>query len=445
VGRNAVKRRLAHALPELVWLNDDVREAAERSQLVCRPLGALAKLQRRRLDDVLFVAVTGSTGKSTAKELIAAVLRSRLRGTSTPGNANADVGVAMTVLRTSPADDFSVLELGTAGPGMLRKLAEVARPRIAVITNVGLEHLHQFGDPAAIVAEKTTLVEALQPDGVAILNADDPKVLAMREICAGRVVTVGVGGDATYTAEDIRADWPSPLSFTLRHDGATVPVRTGLHGRHWVHAVLAAIAVGVEAGLPLTDTAAAVEAVTPARGRMQAVTGDDGVTFIRDDKKHELLTALRALDFLAEADAPRKVAVIGRIIGFEGDPYAAYTALAERALEVADEVIFTGPESRFVAATANGRLRVIPTVKETSAYLRTTTSAGDLVLLRASNRTHLGRVILARSGAVHCWLAACGRKRSCERCELLDFPSEPDAPLPSRLLPKRPQRLKPVQ
>ena len=114
------KRRLAHALPELVWLSDDVREANVRSRLHRLPLWTVAKLHRRRLDGVLFVGVTGSAAKSTTKELIAAVLRSRLTGTSTRGNDNAALGTARTVLRTSPADDFSVLELATEAPGNLQ-------------------------------------------------------------------------------------------------------------------------------------------------------------------------------------------------------------------------------------------------------------------------------------------------------------------------------------
>jgi UDP-N-acetylmuramoyl-tripeptide--D-alanyl-D-alanine ligase len=160
MGRNRLKRRLAHALPELVWLSDDVRAAMARSRLVRRPLRGLARLRRRRLDRVLLVAVTGSAAKSTTKELIAAVLRSRFSGTSTPGNANTPIGVAKTLLRTSPEHSFSVLELGTDAPGKLRPLVELVRPRIGVVTTVGLEHLENFNSAASIAAEKATLVPA---------------------------------------------------------------------------------------------------------------------------------------------------------------------------------------------------------------------------------------------------------------------------------------------
>jgi UDP-N-acetylmuramoyl-tripeptide--D-alanyl-D-alanine ligase len=445
--RRGLKRRLAHALPELVWLNDDLQEAVARSLPVRWPLRRVAGLQRRRLERVLFVGVTGSSGKSTTKELIATVLGSRLTGTRTPGNANAHIGVGKTLLRTSPEHDFSVLELGTDAPGMLRRLVDLVRPRIGVVTTVGLDHLRTFGSLDAIAAEKCSLVQALPTEGVAVLNSDDPHVLAMGEACAGRVVTFGLQPGATFRAEDVRAAWPAPLSFTLLYDGMAVPVRTSLYGRHWAHPVLAAIAVGLEAGVPLVDAVRAVEAVETSRGRMQPVVCADGVTFIRDDVKAGLMTALPALDFVEDARAARRIVVIGRIAHFEGDPHDTYAALATRALEVADEVIFAGPEARYAPAPKNGRgrLRALPTVKEASDYLRKTTRPGDLVLLKASSRSHLERIALAHNGGVACWLSSCGRKRSCENCELLDLPSEPNSPLPARLLPARPQPWEPPQ
>jgi UDP-N-acetylmuramoyl-tripeptide--D-alanyl-D-alanine ligase len=441
MGRRGLKGRAAHAFPELVWLNDDLRLGLERSPLVRRAFRRAAELRRRRLDGVLFVAVTGSSGKSTTKELIAAVLGSSLAGTHTRGNFNTPVGVAKTILRTSRAHDFSVVELGTDRPGMLPELVDLVRPQIGVVTTVGLDHLREFRTPEAIAAEKSALVRALPPDGVAILNADDPKVLAMQEYCAGRVVTCGLGPGATVTAEDVDAVWPAPLSFTLRHDGTALRVQTSLYGRHWVHAVLAAVATGVEAGVPLAAAARAVEVVRSFGGRMQPVVSPNGVTFIRDDIKAGLLSALPALDFLEEARAPRKVVVFGRITNFEGDPYVAYAGLATRALEVADEVIFAGPDARY-APDPNGRpLRRIPSVEEAATYLRQTTQRGDLVLLKGSRKSHLQRITLAYSREVRCWLADCGRKRTCDGCQLLDLASAPGAPLPTRLLPARPQQL----
>jgi UDP-N-acetylmuramoyl-tripeptide--D-alanyl-D-alanine ligase len=445
VGRRGLTGRLAHALPELVWLNDDLRAGLERSPLVRRPLRGLAKFQRRRLDRVLFVAVTGSAAKSTTKELIAAVLGSALTGTKTRGNANTPMGVARTLLRTSPEHDFSVLELGTDAPGKLQPVIDLVRPRIGVVTTVGLEHLEHYDSVASLAAEKATLVQALPADGVAVLNSDDPNVLAMGERCAGRVVTVGLNPSATLRAEEVEASWPARLSFTVRHGRSKVQVRTRLCGRHWVQPVLASLAVGLEAGVPLPDAARAVESVRSFSGRMEPVECADEVTFIRDDAKHDLLTALRALDFLEDARAARKVVVFGRIGDFEGDPYEAYSALTERALAVADEVIFTGVESTYAPEPKDRRLRILATVKEASEYLRETTRPGDVVLLRGSRRSHLDRIILAHNGEVACWLATCGRRRFCDGCQLVDLRSGPDDPLPSRLLPRRPQPLFPVQ
>jgi UDP-N-acetylmuramoyl-tripeptide--D-alanyl-D-alanine ligase len=443
--RRRLSHGLAHALPELVWLNDNLRESARRSRLLRHALRRLAAARRRGLDSVLFVTITGSAAKSTTKELTAAVLQSRLRGTTTRGNANTTIGAAGALFRTSPDDDFSVFEVATDAPGKLRPLVDLVRPRIGVVTNVGFEHLENFPSVEALAAEKAAVVEALPADGVAVLNADDPAVLAMAQRCAGRVVTVGLDPSATLRAEDVEASWPARLSFTLRSGSASVRVRTWLCGSHWVQPVLAAIAVGVEAGIPLEGAARAVEGVRSFPGRMQPVLSPDGVTFIRDDTKHDLLSAHRALDFLAEARSGRKVVVFGRIGDFEGDPRETYAALAARALEIADEVIFTGPESTYAPAPNGRPLRVLATVKETSDYLRKTARPGDLVLLRGSRRSHLDRIILSRSREVACWLATCGRRRFCDGCQLLDFPSEPDDPLPSRILPRRRQPRFPVE
>jgi UDP-N-acetylmuramoyl-tripeptide--D-alanyl-D-alanine ligase len=439
------KRRLAHALPELVWLNDDLRNRFEGSRHVHRAALAAAMRRRRRLDHVLFVAVTGSSGKSTTKELVASVLGSRFSGTRTPGNFNTPTGIARTILRTSPAHDFSVIELGTKGPGMLRDQVDLVRPRVGIVTTVGLDHIREFESPEAIAREKQVLVEALPVDGVAILNGDEPTVLAMGRSCKARVVTFGLDERAVFTAVDVDSSWPAALSFTVRHEGEAAEVRTSLYGRHWVHPLLAAIAAGVEVGVPLAEAARAVETVRSFGGRMQPVSAN-GVTFIRDDVKAGLLTALPALDFMKDARAARKIVVFGRITNFEGDPYAAYAALAERALEVADEVIFAGPEACYAPHPENGAgpLRILPSMKAAAEYLRQTTRPGDLVLLKGSRRSHMQRITLAYAGEVRCWLSSCGRKRSCDECKLLDLPSDPDDRLPARLLPARLQPRDPV-
>jgi UDP-N-acetylmuramoyl-tripeptide--D-alanyl-D-alanine ligase len=221
-----LKRRLAHALPELVLLNDDLRNRFEGSRRVHRVALAAAMRRRRRLDHVLFVAVTGSSGKSTTKELVAAVLGSRFSGTRTPGNFNTPTGIARTVLRTSPAQDFCAIELGTQRPGMLREQVDLVRPRVGIVTTVGLDHLREFQSAEAIAREKQVLVEALPVDGVAILNADEPTVLAMGRSCEGRVVTFGLDEKADFSAVDVDSSWPASLSFTVRHAGKTAEVRT---------------------------------------------------------------------------------------------------------------------------------------------------------------------------------------------------------------------------
>ena len=155
------------------------------------------------------------------------------------------------------------------------------KPRIGVVTNIGTDHISAFGSVEAIAAEKGKLIAALPSHGIAILNADDPNVLAMRSRCAGRVITYGLAPEAMVRAENVSAAWPERLSFTVCFDGQSHTVHTQLPGAHLVHCALAAVAVGLAMGLPLTFAVQAISTVPPFPRRMSPVIRDDGVTFIR--------------------------------------------------------------------------------------------------------------------------------------------------------------------
>jgi UDP-N-acetylmuramoyl-tripeptide--D-alanyl-D-alanine ligase len=201
----------------------------------------------------VFVAVTGSCGKTTTKELIAAILSTRFRGSANPGNCNTPYHVARTILRANPRHDFCVLEVAAAYRTRvpMELPLSLIKPQIGVVTNIGMDHLSLFGSPEAIAAEKSKLVAALPPSGTAVLNADDPLVCAMGKSCAGRVVTFGLSPGATLHADEIRSEWPDRLSFRATLANQSVNVDTQLCGAHWVPNILAAMAVGELMGVPL--------------------------------------------------------------------------------------------------------------------------------------------------------------------------------------------------
>lgn len=389
-----------------------------------------ARLHRSKVRDTVFIGVTGSAGKTTTKDLTAAVLATRLRGHVGRGSGNYAHDVAANVLSVRPDDQFRVVEVGANdGPGSLDKPLALLRPRIGVVISVSTDHYTAFGSIEAIAAEKGKLVRALPPDGVAILNADDPRVLAMREGHAGPIRTFGLSAGADLRAEEVSGAWPDRLSFTLVHAGERVPVRTQLCGTHWVSAALAAVAVGLELGIPLSDAAKAIGEVEPFKGRMNPVELADGVTFIRDDLKASLGTIPPVLEFLRSARAARKILVLGTISDHPGNN-GIYTRVARQALEEVDLLCAVGPGAFFTLRAQKGatgdRVRAFGSVKAATAFLMEFLRPGDLVVLKGSNTSdHLVRILLARSTKVACWQSNCGRMAFCDTCALVAVPSEP--------------------
>jgi aminoacyl-tRNA hydrolase len=392
-----------------------------------RILFRLTLLHRRRLRNVTLIGVTGSTGKTTTKELIAAVASSHLRGGKSE-HLNLFESVAREIRRISPRDQFAVLEVAATGPGTLEATLALFRPQIGVVTTVASDHYSAFGSIEAIAAEKRKLVAVLPPTGIVVLNADDPRVLAMKEGFHGRALTFGLSPDATVRAEAVSAIWPERLAFTLVYEGRRVSVQTQLCGDHWVHAALAAVAVGLILGVPLEAAARSLGEVAPVTGRMCPVLLPDGVTFIRDDYKASVSTILVALTFMRQARAKRKVAILGTISDTMGDAGAVYVNIARRALEAADYVIFVGPRAfaslRAKTHADDDRIRAFSTVKAAAEFCNTFLEPGDLVLLKGSNAAdHLYRIILTRTRSVACWLSDCTKKLFCDECSQLSVPS----------------------
>ena len=349
---------------------------------------AAATVHRRRLRRVTFIGVTGSCGKTTTKELIAAALRSELRGRASPAEGNGLAVVAKTVLRTTNRDRFCVIEVAASQPGVVARTARLIRPRIAVVTHVGTDHRAIYRTLDATAAEKRSLLAAVGERGAGVLNADDPHVLAMAQGFRGGVVTFGRSPGAVLRAEDVRSPWPEPMSFTLRSGERSLPVRTRLHGKHWVSSVLAALGVALAMEVPLERSIEALATVPPTPGRMSPVSYG-GVTFVCDYVKAPLWTFDAVFEFLADARATRKIIVIGTISDYPGSSSTKYVAVARRALGVADEVVFAGPHARHAlrAKSPSSPLRAFPTVSEAAEHLRANARAGDLVLLKGSERT----------------------------------------------------------
>lgn len=372
--------------------------------LYCQCTYALALIYRRWLHRTIFIGITGSAGKTTTKDLVACILERHAgkvqRGL---GSFNFPFNVARVVLKTRVTDAYCVTEIAlpNSDAGIDLPVA-IFHPTVGVVTNIGGDHISAYGSLDAIAAEKSKLVKALPVTGIAVLNADDPRVLAMQSRCAGRTITYGLNENAMLRGEAINAAWPNRLSFTVRWNGQTARVQTQLCGSHWVPVVLAALATCVALGVPLEAAAAAVADEKPYEGRMSPVELGDGVTFIRDDWKAPFWTIAPTCDFMRQARATRKVIVMGTISDFSGPDTKGYVKVARQALAVADCVLFIGSKASACLRAkrdANDQLFAFPSIRNASSFLEAYLQPGDLVLLKGSTRAdHLERLIFRRTG-----------------------------------------------
>jgi len=321
--------------------------------------GRLARGVLDRCPDLLVVAITGSSGKTSTKDLLEQVLGSTGETVAPVGSLNGEVGVPLTVCRVTGTTRFLVVEMGARGIGHLAYLTTIAPPDVSVVLNVGSAHVGEFGSREKIARAKGELVEALAADGVAILNADDPAVAAMAARTTARVLSVGVTQPADVTATEVTLDHLGRASFILNGFGLCLPVALLVSGAHQVANALAVVAAAVECGMGVEQTVTALAAAGPtSRWRMEVTERDDGVTVVNDaynanpDSMRAALTALRAI---ADATEPprRTWAVLGEMLELGAESRAEHEALGRFAVELGvDRLLVVGEGARPVAEAA---------------------------------------------------------------------------------------------
>jgi UDP-N-acetylmuramoyl-tripeptide--D-alanyl-D-alanine ligase len=311
---------------------------------------AFAADERARFGGTV-VAITGANGKTSTKDLTAAVLAERCRTHASPSSFNNEVGLPMTLLGAPPDTDVVVAELGARRVGDVARLCEIARPAIAVVTNMGVAHMEVFGSWEAIVAAGAEPVDALPDDGVAILNADDPVVSDYRRRSPGRVVTFGLAGDATVRADGVRLERDGRASFELRADRARVPTTLAVAGEHMVSNALAATAVGLELGVPLESCAGALARARITRWRMESIDTPAGVRILNDAynaNPESMAAALKTARWMA-GDA-RLIAVLGQMAELGDIAAAEHERVGELAARLrVDRLVTIGPDAKAIA------------------------------------------------------------------------------------------------
>ena len=359
-------------------------------------LDVLATISYRMLflRRVAFIGITGSTGKTMTKELVSVVLSSQLKGRRSNETRNRLHTMLGGILRLRPWDDFLIQEISGKQYGKklaLEQTLSLIKPNIAVVTNVGTDHISVFGSVQKIAEEKSKLVACIPRNGTVILNVDDPLVRAMEQRARGRVITCGTAIDAEFRAVNIQSNWPNRLSFAVLYNSQKYHVRTQLLGTQWVTGILASIAVGLTLGISITDSIRALETAQPIRSRMYPVFRPDGVTFIQDDFKVTPASCKKAFEFMAHAKAARKIVIVGTLSDYLGASEKAYSAAAREALTVADVVVFIGRWAHKCLTVQRNHpkgyaLYSVPQVKNDDQVLNRLLRPGDLVLVKASWR-----------------------------------------------------------
>ena len=371
-------------------------------------LGALARHVLATLRDQarppLVVAVTGSVGKTSTKDLLAALLEHTGPVIAPRGSYNNEVGLPLTVLRAGTDTAVLVLEMGADAPGNLTYLTSIAQPDLAVVLAVGRAHLGGFGDLDAVARAKSELVQNLRPEGTALLNADDARVAAMTRVVSGaRTVLFGRDPRAEVRATDVSTDAQGRARFTMHLDGRPWPVQLALYGEHQVTNALAAAAVAHQVGVaPEQIVTGLGSAFARSPHRMDVHRTGSGITIIDDAynaNPDSMRAALRALRQLSRTTGGRAVAVLGpmRELGpdstaeHEGVGGFAATLGIDRLVAVEGEArpLATGALAAGMARSAVDRASGVP---EAVAMLRRYLRAEDVVLVKASNGEQLWRV-----------------------------------------------------
>jgi UDP-N-acetylmuramoyl-tripeptide--D-alanyl-D-alanine ligase len=365
-----------------------------------RALLDLASDERRATGDVRLLAITGANGKTSTKDLAAGVLATRFRTHASPRSFNNEIGLPVTLLDAPAGAEVIVAEMGARRRGDVALLCRVARPDVVVVTNVGVAHMEIFGSWDAIVQASAEPVDALEADGTAVLNADDPIVRGYRDRTAARVLTFGVAQDADVRAEAIVLDGEGRASFDLVSADGREPVELSVAGEHMVSNALAAAAGAIALGVDPAECAAALKDVRASEWRMEVFSNADGVVVVNDAynaNPESMAAGLRAARWIARQG--RMVAVLGHMAELGDIASDEHERLGELLVRLGvDRIVTVGDPARAIARAAV-REGALPEdvasygdIDQAVADVRSWAVRGDVVLVKGSRVVGLERV-----------------------------------------------------
>ena len=361
-------------------------------------LQELAAFWRARFN-VRIVGITGSVGKTTTKELTWSVLRRRFRTLRSEGNYNNEIGLPLTLLALEREHERVVLEMGMYQIGEIARLAEIARPSVGVVTNVGPSHLERLGSLERIAQAKAELVEALPPEGVAILNSDDPLVRPMAKRTPARVFFYGLSPEADLWADAIQSFGLEGIRFRFHYRGEVIHVKVPLLGRHSVHTALRAAAVGLVEALTWEEIVSGLQDVS-AQLRLVAVPGPNGSRILDDTYNASPASNLAALNLLEELEG-RRIAVLGDMLELGEFEMEGHCKVGRRAADVVAKLLTVGPRARVIGEEAlrSGMqaqdVQSVSNNEEAIQVLLEWVQPGDVILVKGSRGMRMEQIVMA--------------------------------------------------
>ena len=363
-----------------------------------RALQNIARFWRRKLD-LRVIGITGSVGKSTTKEVIAEVLEQRYRTLKSPGNMNNEIGLPLSILKLGRGYERAVLEMGFYVPGEIAFLCDIALPEIGVVTNIGTVHSERAGSQEEIFRGKSELVKALPPNGVAVLNRDDPLVSKMAGLTSARVFFYGLDPAADLWADEVEGLGLEGIRFCLHYRKEVLHVRVPMIGQHSVHTALRAAAVGLADGLTWQEILDGLRQ-GHAQLRLTAIRSESGALLLDDTYNASPESMLAALNLLAELGGHR-VAVLGDMLELGQYEKQGHELVGVRAAQVADALVTVGMRAHIIANAArqaglgSRRITEFENQEQAITHLRKSLAKDDVVLVKGSHGIRMDRIVTA--------------------------------------------------
>jgi UDP-N-acetylmuramoyl-tripeptide--D-alanyl-D-alanine ligase len=365
-----------------------------------KALQTLAKYWRQQ-HNLVVIGITGSVGKSSTKDFAASVLDSQMKTLKNQGNMNNEIGLPLTLLSLNDEHKVAVLEMGFYVAGEIRLLCDIARPQVGIVTNIGTVHAERAGSIESIALGKAELVESLpaSPNGLAILNFDDPFVKDMAGLTEARIFYYGLDPEADLWADEVESRGLDGIRCRMHYHDESLYITAPLMGRHSVYTMLRAAAVALNLGM---DWGSIFEAFKDNRVQLRIVTVQtkSGAVLIDDTYNASPDSTMAALNLLDDLSG-RKVAVLGDMLELGRYEEAGHNKIGMRASEVADEIVLVGTRSLMTrdAAIENGfpadMVHWFNDYRGATAYLLETLKSGDIALIKGSHSMHMEKIVSA--------------------------------------------------